>query len=89
MGYNFVSRGNVGLERSYDDDLTGKTDEFETILDQLRGKQREGDDIVTALDPAAQRDGDRRARRSGRLGGRDRAADRARPRDGERARTST
>jgi peptidoglycan glycosyltransferase len=55
VGYNFVSRGDVGLERSYDDDLTGKTDEFETIFDQLRGKQREGDDIVTALDPAAQR----------------------------------
>jgi penicillin-binding protein A len=55
MGYSFVSRGDVGLERSYDDDLTGKTDEFETILDELRGKEREGDDIVTALDPEAQR----------------------------------
>src|SRR4051812_15406747 len=55
MGYNFVSRGNVGLERHYDDDLTGKSDEFKTILDELRGKQREGDNLVTALDPAAQR----------------------------------
>jgi peptidoglycan glycosyltransferase len=54
VGYNYVSRGNSGLERSYDDDLTGKADEFETILDELRGKQREGDDIKTALDPAAQ-----------------------------------
>ena len=55
VGYNFVSRGNSGLERSYDDDLTGKADEFETIFDELRGKKREGDDITTALDPEAQR----------------------------------
>jgi peptidoglycan glycosyltransferase len=55
VGYNYVSRGNSGLERSYDDDLTGKADEFETIFDELRGKQREGDDITTALDPEAQR----------------------------------
>jgi penicillin-binding protein A len=55
VGYNFVERGNSALERKYDDDLTGKADEFETILDQLRGKQREGHDITTALDPAAQR----------------------------------
>jgi penicillin-binding protein A len=55
VGYNYVSRGNSGLERSYDDDLTGKADEFETIFDELRGKQREGDDLKTALDPEAQR----------------------------------
>jgi peptidoglycan glycosyltransferase len=55
VGYNFVDRGRVGLERSYNDDLTGKTDEFETIFDQLRGREREGDDVVTTLDPEAQR----------------------------------
>lgn len=55
VGYNFVERGNSALERKYEDDLTGKADEFETILDQLRGKQREGHDITTTLDPAAQR----------------------------------
>jgi penicillin-binding protein A len=54
LGYNFVDRGRVGLERSYNDDLTGKTDEFETVFDELRGKQREGDDVVTTLDPQAQ-----------------------------------
>jgi penicillin-binding protein A len=54
VGYNFVDRGRVGLERSYNDDLTGKTGEFETIFDELRGKEREGDDIVTTLDPKAQ-----------------------------------
>jgi penicillin-binding protein A len=55
VGYNFVERGNSGLERKYDDDLAGKTDEFETILDELRGKQREGKDLHSALDPNGQR----------------------------------
>ena len=55
VGYNFVSRGNSALERRYDDDLTGKTNEFATILDQLRGKPREGHDVTTSLDPAGQR----------------------------------
>jgi penicillin-binding protein A len=55
VGYNFVTRGNSGLERKYDDDLTGKADEFETILDELRGKQREGDDLAIGLDPEGQR----------------------------------
>jgi peptidoglycan glycosyltransferase len=55
VGYSFVERGRVALEREYNDDLTGKHDEFRTIFDELRGKEREGDDIVTSLDPAAQR----------------------------------
>jgi peptidoglycan glycosyltransferase len=55
VGYNFADRGRSGLERSHNDELTGETDEFETIVDELRGKDREGDDIVTTLDPGAQR----------------------------------
>jgi peptidoglycan glycosyltransferase len=55
VGYNFVERGRAGIERSHNDDLTGETDEFTTILDELRGKEREGDDLVTTLDPEAQR----------------------------------
>jgi peptidoglycan glycosyltransferase len=55
VGYNFVERGRVALEREYNDELTGKHDEFRTILDELRGKEREGDDLVTTLDPKAQR----------------------------------
>jgi peptidoglycan glycosyltransferase len=54
VGYNFLRFGRVGLERSHNDDLTGETDEFETIFDQLRGKEREGDDVLTSLDPRAQ-----------------------------------
>jgi peptidoglycan glycosyltransferase len=55
VGYSFVERGRVALEREYNDELTGKHDEFETIFDELRGKEREGDDLVTTLDPSAQR----------------------------------
>ena len=55
VGYNFVRQGRAGLERSYNSDLTDETDEFQRILDQLRGQQREGNDVLTTLDPAAQR----------------------------------
>jgi penicillin-binding protein A len=55
VGYNFVERGRAGIERSHNDDLTGESDEFTTIFDELRGREREGDDVVTALDSQAQR----------------------------------
>jgi penicillin-binding protein A len=54
VGYSFVERGRVALEREYNDDLTGKTDEFETLLDEVRGREREGNDVFTNLDPQAQ-----------------------------------
>ena len=37
VGYSFVERGRVALEREYNDELTGKHDEFHTIFDELRG----------------------------------------------------
>lgn len=56
VGYSFTAAGQrVGLERSRNDPLTGQNDEFSTVLDQLRGKQRVGQDVQTTLDPAAQR----------------------------------
>jgi len=54
VGYSFVERGRVALEREYNDDLTGKTDEFESLLDEVRGREREGNDVFTNLDPQAQ-----------------------------------
>jgi penicillin-binding protein A len=54
VGYNFADRGRSGLERSHNDDLTGKKNEFTTLFDELRGKEREGDDLITTLDPAGQ-----------------------------------
>ena len=56
----------MGLEREYNDELTGKHDEFHTIFDELRGREREGDDLVTTLDPA--RSGRRRIALGGRTG---------------------
>jgi len=54
VGYSFVERGRVALEREYNDDLTGKTDEFTSLLDEVRGREREGNDIFTNLDPQGQ-----------------------------------
>jgi len=55
VGYDFVQRGRAGIERSHNDELSGKTNEFDSLFDELRGNQREGNDLVTTLDPAAQR----------------------------------
>jgi penicillin-binding protein A len=55
VGYSFVQRGRAGLERSQNGRLTGDSDEFETIFDELRGRDREGDDVITSLDPVTQR----------------------------------
>jgi peptidoglycan glycosyltransferase len=55
VGYSFVERGRAGLERSKNDELSGEEDEFTTILDELRGDEREGNDLITTLDPDGQR----------------------------------
>ncbi|MEA2218465.1 MAG: penicillin-binding protein [Solirubrobacteraceae bacterium] len=55
LGYDFLRTGRAGLERQYNDALTGKRNELASILDELRGRQRVGDNLVTNLDPAAQR----------------------------------
>lgn len=55
VGYNFVRRGRTGIERSHNDDLIGRNSEFVSILDQLRGRRQEGDDLLATLDPAGQR----------------------------------
>ena len=64
VGYSFISRGRAGLERSRNDELTGKEDEFENIFSELQSKTREGQDVTTTLDS----DGQRTALRA--LGGR-------------------
>jgi peptidoglycan glycosyltransferase len=55
LGYDFLRIGRAGLERSRNDALTGKRNELTSILDELRGKQRAGDNVITNLDPKAQR----------------------------------
>lgn len=54
VGYSYSSIGQTGLERFRDDELTGQKNAITTTFDQLIGKQREGDDVRTSLDPKAQ-----------------------------------
>lgn len=55
MGYDFVRVGRAGLERSRNDELIGTRNQLTSIVDQLSGKRRVGDDVITNLDPRAQR----------------------------------
>jgi peptidoglycan glycosyltransferase len=55
VGYSYIDVGETGIERSRNDALTGDLNEFGTIFRELQSKDREGDDVVTTLDPAAQR----------------------------------
>ncbi len=56
VGYSNARLGQrVGLERSRNAALTGDTNELGSIFDQLSGKEREGQNVVTTLDPVAQK----------------------------------
>ncbi len=55
IGYSFVRQGDSEFEKYHNDELVGDESEFGSILDQLRGRNQEGDDIVTNIDPEAQR----------------------------------
>ena len=52
VGYSFIENGRRGLELYRNDDLTGKEDEFASILSGLESSDREGNDVVTNLDVA-------------------------------------
>jgi peptidoglycan glycosyltransferase len=54
VGYHFVRQGDAGLERAYDNDLSGQKNDLGSLLQRLEGNKREGDDVFTTLDPAAQ-----------------------------------
>ncbi|HTZ64583.1 MAG TPA: penicillin-binding protein 2 [Solirubrobacteraceae bacterium] len=57
IGYSFTDPGQSGLERYRNAALSGETnrDELQAILDQLQGKTKQGDEVISTLDPAAQR----------------------------------
>ena len=55
IGYSYIRFGQSGLEKSRNDPLIGQGDEITSLLDELRGQRREGDDVITALDPRGQR----------------------------------
>lgn len=54
IGYSFVREGDSEFEQFHNDELVGNESEFSSILDELRGRNQEGDDVATNLDPAAQ-----------------------------------
>src|SRR5262249_24538984 len=55
IGYSFVRQGDSEFEQFHNDELVGGESEFGSILDQLRGRRQEGNDVVTNLEPEAQR----------------------------------
>jgi peptidoglycan glycosyltransferase len=55
VGYSFTNLGRAGLEQSRNTALTGQGGEVDTLLEQLSGKKKAGSDVVTNLDPAAQK----------------------------------
>jgi penicillin-binding protein A len=56
VGYSFTDLGQSGVERYRNPALDGETSatNLQAILDQLQGKRRQGDEVITTLDPAAQ-----------------------------------
>jgi peptidoglycan glycosyltransferase len=55
VGYYFVSKGDAGLEKQYDDALAGRQNEFASTIDQLLGHRQEGEDVHTTLDVRGQK----------------------------------
>ncbi len=55
VGYYYIDLGKTGIERFRNGALNGQTGtDVQTILDQLQGRRRQGNDVYTTLDPAAQ-----------------------------------
>lgn len=56
VGYSYIEREQVGLERYRSDALDGQTGtSVQSILDQLQGRKPRGNTVVTTLVPSAQR----------------------------------
>lgn len=54
VGYSFAVRGQSGLEKYYNDRLTGETESVSSILDQLLGRGGEQQAMITNLDRGGQ-----------------------------------
>jgi peptidoglycan glycosyltransferase len=53
--YSYVQVGQSGIERSENDPLVGNTNEFSSILDQLRGHAQVGNDLTLTIDSRVQK----------------------------------
>jgi peptidoglycan glycosyltransferase len=54
VGFDSIRFGRAGLERYYNDSLTGRKEELANIVDSLVERDRVGDDLHTTLEPKAQ-----------------------------------
>jgi peptidoglycan glycosyltransferase len=55
LGYDFaLGIGRAGLERERNDALVGEKDEITSIVDDLSGERKVGDNVITNLDTGAQ-----------------------------------
>jgi penicillin-binding protein A len=54
VGYSYTTIGRAGLERSRNDELTGRRTELVSAFESILGRSNEGDDIRTTLDSRAQ-----------------------------------
>jgi penicillin-binding protein A len=55
VGYSYTTIGRAGLERSRNDELTGRRTELVSALESILGRSNEGDDVRTTLNVKAQR----------------------------------
>jgi peptidoglycan glycosyltransferase len=55
IGYSYTALGRAGVEKSRNAQLTGDQGQFGSLLQQVTGTERAGDDVLTTLNPAAQR----------------------------------
>jgi peptidoglycan glycosyltransferase len=55
VGYSFVEFGQTEIERSENDVLIGRDNEFTSIIEDLEGQVEEGSDLTLTLDAEAQR----------------------------------
>jgi peptidoglycan glycosyltransferase len=55
IGYYYITLGRTGLESFRNNVLNGQREAgLQTILDQLQGSKRRGDEVITTLNPGAQ-----------------------------------
>jgi len=55
IGYSYTTLGRAGLERARNDDLAGRRGELGSVIDRVIGRDPIGDNVLTTLDPQAQR----------------------------------
>jgi peptidoglycan glycosyltransferase len=54
IGYSFTTIGRAGLERSRNDELTGRRTELVSAFESILGRSNVGDDVRTTMDARAQ-----------------------------------